>query len=94
MARRFFVLVALFALLVLTVGSAAAQDAKTVLQAASKAMGANNLKTIQITGTGYIAGVGQSYSANDDWPTSYARPGCGWSDRTVSGSSTPTPKFP
>jgi glyoxylase-like metal-dependent hydrolase (beta-lactamase superfamily II) len=77
MARRSFVLFALFALLVLTVGNAAAQDAKTVLQAASKAMGADNLKTIQISGTGFVAGVGQSYSANDDWPkfevTSYTK---------------------
>jgi glyoxylase-like metal-dependent hydrolase (beta-lactamase superfamily II) len=31
-------------------------------------MGANNLKTIQISGSGYIAAVGQSYSPNDDWP--------------------------
>jgi glyoxylase-like metal-dependent hydrolase (beta-lactamase superfamily II) len=74
MARRLFVL---FALLALTVGSAAAQDAKTVLQAASTAMGANNLKTIQISGTGFVAAVGQSYSPNDDWPrfqvTSYTK---------------------
>ena len=74
MARRLFVLVALLAL---TVGDAAAQDAKTVLQAASTAMGANNLKTIQISGAGFVAAVGQSYSPNDDWPrfqvTSYTK---------------------
>ena len=74
MARILFVLVALLAL---TVGHAAAQDAKTVLQAASKAMGADNLKTIQISGTGFVAGVGQSYSADEDWPkfelTSYTK---------------------
>ena len=74
MARRLLVL---FALLALTVATAAAQDAKTVLQAASTAMGANNLKTIQISGTGFVAGVGQSYSPNDDWPrfemTSYTK---------------------
>jgi hypothetical protein len=65
MAGRLFVL---FALVALTAGEAAAQDAKAVLQAASTAMGANNLKTIQISGSGYIAAVGQSYSPNDDWP--------------------------
>ena len=74
MANRLFVFIALLAL---TGGTAAAQDAKTVLQAASTAMGANNLKTIQISGTGFVAGVGQSYSANDDWPrfqvTSYTK---------------------
>ena len=58
-------------------GTAAAQDVKAVLQAAAKNMGAENLKTIQITGKGWIAGVGQSYSPADDWPrfevTTYTR---------------------
>ena len=49
MTRRIVVLLALLGLMA---GTTAAQDAKTVLQAASKAMGADNLKTIQITGTG------------------------------------------
>ncbi len=66
-----------FVLLTLTVGTAAAQDVKAVLQAAAKNMGAENLKTIQITGKGWIAGVGQSYSPTDDWPrfevTTYTR---------------------
>ena len=66
-----------FVLLTLLVGTAAAQDVKAVLQAAAKNMGADNLKTIQITGKGWIAGVGQSYSPADDWPrfevTTYTR---------------------
>ncbi len=61
----------------LTVGTAAAQDAKTALQAASTAMGGTNLKSIEYSGTGWNAAVGQSYSPNDDWPrfeiTSYTR---------------------
>jgi len=65
MTRRIVVLLALLGLMA---GTTAAQDAKTVLQAASKAMGADNLKTIQITGTGTAGAVGQSYSPNDDWP--------------------------
>ena len=65
MTRRIVVLLALLGLMA---GTTAAQDAKTVLQAASKAMGADNLKTIQITGTGTTGAVGQSYSPNDDWP--------------------------
>ena len=74
MAKRLCVLaVAVFAL---SVGTSA-QDARAVLQKASAAMGAANLKTIQYTGTGWNAGVGQSYSAGDDWPkfeiTSYTR---------------------
>jgi glyoxylase-like metal-dependent hydrolase (beta-lactamase superfamily II) len=66
-----------FVLLTVMVGTAAAQDVKAVLQAAAKNMGADNLKTIQITGKGWIAGVGQSYSPADDWPrfevTTYTR---------------------
>jgi glyoxylase-like metal-dependent hydrolase (beta-lactamase superfamily II) len=60
------VVVAILGLIVLTVGPAAAQDARAVLQAASKAMG--NLKSVQITGTGWNAAVGQSFTAEEDWP--------------------------
>lgn len=66
MANRLLVLVAALALMVLTAGTAAAQDARAVLQAASKAMGAP--KTVQITGTGWTAAVGQSFSPEQDWP--------------------------
>jgi glyoxylase-like metal-dependent hydrolase (beta-lactamase superfamily II) len=41
---------------------------KAVLQAAAKNMGADTLKTIEITGKGWTAGVGQSYSPAEDWP--------------------------
>jgi len=75
MVRKLGVLVAVLALLALMVGTASAQDAKAVLQAASKAMG--NLKSVQITGTGWNAAVGQSFSPESDWPrfevTRYAR---------------------
>ena len=60
------VVVAILGLMVLTVGPAAAQDARAVLQAASKAMG--NLKSVQITGTGWNAAVGQSFTSEEDWP--------------------------
>jgi glyoxylase-like metal-dependent hydrolase (beta-lactamase superfamily II) len=54
-----------------------AQDARAVLRAATEAMGAANVKTIQYSGTGWNAAVGQSYSPEDDWPrfevTRYAR---------------------
>ena len=58
----------LFALLALMVGTAAAQDARTVLQAAATAMGAANLKSVQYSGTGWFGAVGQSYSPDLDWP--------------------------
>jgi glyoxylase-like metal-dependent hydrolase (beta-lactamase superfamily II) len=74
MANRVLALVAVLAVMV---GPVAAQDAKAVLQAAAKNMGADNLKTIQISGTGMNAAVGQSFSPDSDWPrfevTKYTR---------------------
>jgi glyoxylase-like metal-dependent hydrolase (beta-lactamase superfamily II) len=53
----------------------AAQDAKTVLQAASKAMG--DVKSIQYSGTGHLYALGQAYNPTSAWPqnniTSYTR---------------------
>jgi glyoxylase-like metal-dependent hydrolase (beta-lactamase superfamily II) len=46
-----------------------AQDVRSVLQAAATAMGATNLRSIQYSGTGWTAFVGQSYnSSTGDWP--------------------------
>src|ERR1700739_3696858 len=75
---RVLVVVAVFVALITVAGDTLrAQDAREVLQAAVKAMGAANLKTIQYSGTGWNAAVGQSYSPQDDWPhfevTRYAR---------------------
>jgi len=64
--RRLYVCVAAAAVVLALAGTASAQDAKAVIQAASKAMG--SLKSVQITGTGWNAGVGQSFSPEDDWP--------------------------
>jgi glyoxylase-like metal-dependent hydrolase (beta-lactamase superfamily II) len=47
---------------------AAPRDVKTVLAAAAKAMGADSLKTIQYTGAGTNAGIGQNRSPDVDWP--------------------------
>jgi glyoxylase-like metal-dependent hydrolase (beta-lactamase superfamily II) len=66
-----------FAVLALTAATAAAQDARTVLQAAAKNIGADSLKTVQISGAGWNAAVGQSFSPTEDWPrfeiTSYTK---------------------
>ena len=55
--------------------SLAAQDAKTVLQGASKAMG--DVRSIQYSGTGHLYALGQAYSPTSAWPqnniTSYTR---------------------
>jgi glyoxylase-like metal-dependent hydrolase (beta-lactamase superfamily II) len=70
-----FVMFAIFA----TYASPAAfsQDAKTVLSNASKAMGADNLKSVQYSGTGTEFSLGQAVNPNSAWPgfadKSYAR---------------------
>src|SRR5215472_7488609 len=75
MARKLFVIAALLTLAMKD--AARAQDARGVLQAAMRAMGAGNVKTIQYSGTGWNAAVGQSFSPQEDWPrfeiTRYAR---------------------
>ena len=63
-------LLAFCAVLALTVGTAAAQDARSVLQAAATTMGATNLKSIQYSWTGWEGAVGQNYSLELDWPRS------------------------
>jgi hypothetical protein len=74
MVRKLSILVALIAL---SVGTASAQDARTVLQASVKAMGGTNLKTIQYAGAGWFSQIGQTYGLAEDWPhyevTDYTR---------------------
>src|SRR5256885_10043900 len=66
MARRLLIGVALLGL---SAATASAQDARAVLQASVKAMGGENLKTIQISGAGWSSQIGQTYGAVDgDWP--------------------------
>jgi glyoxylase-like metal-dependent hydrolase (beta-lactamase superfamily II) len=52
--------------LALVAGVASAQDAKTVLQNATKAMG--DVKSIQYSGTGHLSQVGQAWNPNSPWP--------------------------
>ena len=56
MAKRLWIACALF---FLCAGAASAQDAKTVLQAAQKAMG--DVNSIQYSGTGHLNAFGQAY---------------------------------
>src|SRR5262249_20061073 len=78
MGKRYLLLIAV---LVMSV-PATAQDAKEVLRAANAAMGAANVKSIQYSGTGWSAAVGQScctclQHVGEGWPqfdmTSYTR---------------------
>ena len=50
--------------------TARAQDAKTVLSNASKAMGADSLKTIQYSGAGTEYALGQAFNPSSAWPSS------------------------
>src|SRR5215510_7910702 len=68
MTRRVCVVAAFLAVIVVARDTVRAQDARSVLQAAMKAMGTANVKTIQYTGTGWNAAVGQSFSPQEDWP--------------------------
>jgi len=47
---------------------AAAQDARALLQGADRAIGASAVNSVQYSGTGWLAAVGQSYAADGDWP--------------------------
>src|SRR5215467_3811681 len=55
-------------LLTLVSGAAAAQDAKTVLNNSAKAMGSDNLKTIQYSGSASEYAFGQAYNPSLPWP--------------------------
>jgi glyoxylase-like metal-dependent hydrolase (beta-lactamase superfamily II) len=46
----------------------AAQDAKTAIATASKAMGADTLNTIEYSGSGNDFAIGQAYSGTSPWP--------------------------
>ena len=60
--------IAAVALVAMLSFAAAAQDAKTVIATASKAMGADNLKTIQYSGSGTESSFGQAYDMHSGWP--------------------------
>ena len=72
MAKRLWISLALF---FLCAGAASAQDAKTVLQDAQKAMG--NVTSIQYSGTGHLNFFGQAWTPDSAWPvtnlTSYSK---------------------
>src|SRR5207237_10154729 len=65
MLKRFFSIVVLLMSLSWT---ALAEDANTIIANASKAMGADNLKTIQYSGSGFDFAIGQNVNPNSPWP--------------------------
>jgi len=48
--------------------SAQAVDARKAIEAAAKAMGTTNLKSIQFTADGFLSKVGEQYDLTTDWP--------------------------
>src|SRR6188474_3886238 len=60
--------IAAAALVALLPVTALAQDAKTVIANASKAMGVDGLNSITFYGSGANFGLGQSNNANGQWP--------------------------
>src|SRR5262245_1186709 len=50
------------------IAAPSAQDAKAVIAAASKAMGADTLRTIEYSGNGYDFALGQASNPSSPWP--------------------------
>ena len=48
--------------------AATKQDAKTLISSASKALGADNLKTVEFSGSGFDYAVGQAVNPTSPWP--------------------------
>src|SRR5262245_4092350 len=49
-------------------GAPSAQDARTLMQAVAKHIGADGLRCITYSGSGYVGIVGQNFTPRDDWP--------------------------
>jgi len=56
MNRKWIIAVPLFAILAWAAGTE--QDAKTVISSATKALGADNLKTVEFSGSGFDYAIG------------------------------------
>src|SRR5262245_5241514 len=69
MTNRLKMLFAVSALVVpaMLFEGAYAQDAKGILQAADKAIGAGKVNSMQFTGKGRYSYPGQNFTVNDDW---------------------------
>jgi glyoxylase-like metal-dependent hydrolase (beta-lactamase superfamily II) len=70
MSSRLLVLSLLFIVIEVTGGTppVEGQDAKAILQAVAKNIGADNLRCVTYAGSGYVGAVGQNYTPRDDWP--------------------------
>src|ERR1700681_2502802 len=64
--QKWIAVVPFFAILAWAAGTG--QDAKTVISSATKALGADNLKTVEFSGSGFDYVVGQAASPSSPWP--------------------------
>src|SRR5215467_7409639 len=69
MSKKFTIAIALLALLTVT---ATAQDAKTVISSASRAMGVEGLNSIHFYGVAENGNLGQNNNSNQPWPMTAA----------------------
>src|SRR6516164_8867319 len=68
MVRKLVLIAVSLGLVVMMGRTLRAQDARAILRAAADAMGTARVNTIQYSGTGSNAAVGQSFSPEEDWP--------------------------
>ena len=65
---RMFAVTLVLALTLVVPAPSFAQDAKPVIDAASKAMGADTLKTVEYSGSGFDFAFGQAFNPSSPWP--------------------------
>jgi len=68
MVKKFVAVLGLVILTAVLPATSQAQDAKTLLASVAKAMGAENLRTFQYSGSGSNAGIGQNRNPDEAWP--------------------------
>src|SRR6516165_9718945 len=66
MGKKLFILMSMLAVLVGIVAAQGGSGSKGVLENATQAMG--NVKSIQFSGTGHLAAVGQAWNPTSPWP--------------------------
>jgi glyoxylase-like metal-dependent hydrolase (beta-lactamase superfamily II) len=68
MLRKLIAAVPLLAVLAGAAGTGAQQDAKSVIESATTALGAANLKTVEFSGSGFDYVIGQAPNPSSPWP--------------------------
>jgi glyoxylase-like metal-dependent hydrolase (beta-lactamase superfamily II) len=68
MTKKFSLLCLLLALVARTGDRLTAQGAKAILQTVAKNIGADNMRCLTYSGSGWAGAVGQNFTPRDDWP--------------------------